>query len=171
MVRLESLISTIEKTPVSVGFLKSIVPSNVRVLHYEQLKDYNRSTLFQSKDAVIVLIPHKTLKKGHYICILPKKTHISYFSSLGLGPSQELVKLKHEENFLSSILGTNFVYNRTRLQNQANYSINTCGAFVFVRTKFHKLKNREFLDLFRGISLQSPDDIVSVLALLSFMDK
>jgi len=171
MVKLESLIGTIERTAVSVGFLKSIVPKKTKVLHYQELKKFNRTTLFKDTDAVICLIPHKALKKGHYICMLPKKGHICYFSSLGMGPSQELVKLEHEENLMSSILGKRFVYNRTRLQNQANYNINTCGAFVFVRAKFHKLKNREFIELFRNISLQNPDDIVACLALVSFMDK
>ena len=171
MVRLESLIRTIEKTPVSVKFLKSIVGEKVRVLHYHELQKYNRTTLFNNIDAVICLIPHKTLKKGHYICMLPKKQHISYFSSLGMSPTQELIKLKHEENLITSILGTRFVYNRSRLQNSVNYSINTCGAFVFARAKFHKLRNREFLELFRGISLQTPDDLVACLVLLSFMDK
>lgn len=169
--KLESLIRTIERTAVSVRFLKSIVPANIKVLHYQELQKFNRTSLFKDTDAVICLIPHKSLKKGHYICLLPKNGHISYFSSLGMGPSQELVKLKHEENLMSSILGKRFVYNRTRLQNQNNYSINTCGAFVFVRAKFHKLKNREFVELFRSISLQSPDDIVACLVLLSFMDK
>ena len=171
MVKLESLIKTIERTPVSVGFLKSIVPHNVKVMHYKELQKYNRSSLFLNNDAVIVLIPHAKMKKGHYICLLPKRRHISYFSSLGMGPSEELVKLKHEENLMSSILGKNYVYNRSRLQNQSNYSINTCGAFVLVRAKFHKLKNREFLEMFRRISLQTPDHIVAMLAILSFMDK
>lgn len=171
MVRLESLIQTIETTPVSVKFLKSLVPNNVAVLHYAQLKNYNRSSLFKNNTAAIVLIPHKKLKKGHYICLLPKRRSIEYFSSLGMGPTEELEKLDHEENFMSSILGKNFTYNRSRLQNQHNYNINTCGAFVFCRARFHKYKLRDFLDLFRGISLQSPDEVVSALVLLTFIDK
>ena len=170
MVRLESLLNTIERTPVSVKFLKSIVPKNVAVMHYQELRNHNRTSLFKTRVAVIVLIPHKTLKKGHYVCLVPHRKSIEYFSSLGMGPDQELVKLQHEENFMSSILGKNYTYNRSKLQNQSNYSVNTCGAFVFARARFFKYKLRDFLDLFRSISMQSPDDIVSCLVLLNFMD-
>ena len=170
MVKLARLIRTIEHTPVSIGFLKKIVGKGVAVLHYKQLKAYNRAQLFKSNRAVIVLIPHRKLKKGHFICLLPKPKGIEYFSSLGMSPSEELVKLGGEDNYMSRILGKTFIYNRTRLQNMSDYSVNTCGAFVFARAKFHKLKQREFLQLFTRLDLQNPDDIVSALVLLSFMD-
>lgn len=167
---LSKLLDVIEQTPVSIEFLKKRVSSNVRVLHYSELKNFNRSKLFTGFVAVIVLIPHRKLKKGHFVCLTPQKKHVEYFSSLGMSPHDELVKLKHEDNFMSSILGTNFTYNRVRLQNQGDYSINTCGGFVFARAIFHKLKLREFLELFKNIQLRSADEIVSALVLLHFVD-
>ena len=84
MVRLLSLLNTIERTPVSISFLKNIVDNDVRVIHYQELSKFNRDKLFSGKKAVIVLIPHRKIKKGHFICLLPKKKGIEYFSSLGM---------------------------------------------------------------------------------------
>ena len=168
MVKLTSLLQTIERTPVSIGFLKNIVDSKIRILHYKELNQFTRQELFKNKNAVIVLIPHRKLKKGHFVCLLPKAKGIEYFSSLGMSPSEELTKLG-EDNFMSRILGKTFIYNRVRLQNMSNYSVNTCGAFVFARAKFYKLKQREFVQLFHSISLNNADDIVAIMVLLSFI--
>ena len=52
MVKLRTLLETIETTPVNIGFLKGRVGKTVSVLAYEQLKGQHRSTLFKGKTAV-----------------------------------------------------------------------------------------------------------------------
>ena len=169
MVSLNQLLDEIETTPVSIGFLKKVVGEDVRVLHYKELRKYSRSALFKGKKAVICLIPHRKLKKGHFVCLVPEAKGISYFSSLGMSPEQELTKLGDEPTLMSELLGKTFTYNRVKLQNSSSYSVNTCGAFVFARAKLSRMKNREFVDIFkRQLVAQSPDDIVSALVLLSF---
>jgi len=163
MVKLTSLIQDIESTPVSIKFLKDRVGDDIAVFDYKELGGYTRSSLFKKYKAVIVLIPHKKLRKGHFICILPKKNKVEYFSSLGMSPHQELVKLKQEENFMTNILGTNFEYNRKALQNQADYSVNTCGAFVYLRTMFMDLPLRGFQQLFAPVRLDNADEIAAAL--------
>lgn len=169
MVKLKSLIEQIESTPVSIGFLKKRVPANVAVYAYQQLKGKSRSELFKKNKALIVLIPKKNEKKGHYIALLARHNHIEYFSSLGQSPDSEMDKLHQSHTSIKNILGKNYIYNHVKLQRDRNYNINTCGAFVLARVFFHDLKLREFTELFRRISLQNPDEIASIMVLLHFV--
>ena len=93
MVKLATLLENIERTPVSVAFLKKRVPDNVSVVSYESLKGKHRSEVFKQKRAVIVLIPKKGSPKGHFIALIPRKHHIEYFSSLGNSFESELSQL------------------------------------------------------------------------------
>ena len=170
MVKLRTLLETIETTPVNIGFLKRRVGKTVSVLAYEQLKGQHRSTLFKGKTAVIVLIPKKGSKRGHFICLVPRPTHIEYFSSLGNNFETELAQLDEHVNLFRKLLGKNYIYNKVKLQS-GRYNINTCGAWVLARARLAHLKQRGFLEIFGRISLQNPDDIVSMLALLDFVDK
>ena len=163
------MIEQIEVTPISIGFLKKRVPDKVAVYSYEQLKGKTRSELFKGKHAIIVLIPKKDSKKGHFIAMVPRKNHIEYFSSLGNSPDSELEKLHQSHSIIKKLLGKQYIYNHVKLQRDRNYNINTCGAFVLARVFFHDLKLREFTELFRRISLQNPDEIASILVLLHFV--
>ena len=170
MVSLSSLINTIKTTAVSIKFLRERVPKGVDVIVYQALKGKHRSSLFKGKRAIIVLIPKKGSKMGHFIALLPKAGHIEYFSSLGGGPFQELDKLHESTEIFKNLLGKSYIYNRAKLQSGA-YKIEDCAAFVLARVFLSKLKNREFVGLFqRRLSLQSSDDIVSALVLLHFVD-
>ena len=170
MVALKTLLETIETTPVSIGFLKKRVPKTVDVLAHQQLKGKHRSDLFKGKTAVIVLVPKTGSKRGHYICLVPRPNHIEYFSSLGGSPEAEFAKLGESLEIFRNLLGKNYIYNRVKLQS-GTYNINSCGAWVIARAKLASLKLREFTGLFRKISLQNPDDIVSLLVLLDFIDE
>ena len=170
MVKLRSLLESIETTPVSIGFLKKRVPKTVSVLAHTQLKGKHRSEIFKGKTAVIVLVPKKGSKRGHYICLVPRPNHIEYFSSLGGSPEQEFAKLGESLEIFRKLLGKNFIYNRTKLQSGA-YSVNTCGAWVLARARLAHLKLREFVGIFNRISLQSADDVVSTLVLLDFVNR
>ena len=164
-----SILQDIETTPVSIRFLRE--KTKTRVLVYKDLQKYTRSNLFSTNKSVIVLIPHKLMKKGHFICLTKYGSEIEYFSSLGGSPHDELVKLKQEDNQMSRILGSKYIYNRTKLQSTSNYNINTCGAYCLARVKLNNLQLKNFNKLFtRSLNLQNPDLIVSILALLHFVD-
>ena len=170
MVALKTLLESIETTPVSIGFLKKRVPKTVSVLAHTQLSGKHRSEIFKGKTAVIVLVPKKGSKRGHYVCLVPRPNHIEYFSSLGGSPEAEFAKLGKPLEIFRNLLGKNFIYNRTKLQSGA-YNVNTCGAWVLARARLAHLKLRDFTGLFNRISLQNPDDVVSALVLLDFVNK
>lgn len=167
MVKLTTLLESVERTPVSIGFLKKKVPDGVDVFAYEQLKGKHRSTLFKNKRGIIVLIPKKGSKKGHFVALIPRRNHIEYFSSLGNSFETELKLLKEPLNIFQTLLGKQFIYNNIRFQS-GMYSINTCGAWVLARVKLAGLKLRDFQQLFNRITLSNADDIVSMMVLLDF---
>ena len=90
---LRKLMDNIRSKPVSVKFLRERLPNNVPLFEYSQLKGKHRSELFKNRVAIVVIIPMLGTRAGHYIVLLPRKNHISYFSSLGNGPFDELKKL------------------------------------------------------------------------------
>ena len=165
---LRELLTVIEQTPVSVGFLKKRVPSTVKVITYQQLRGKHRSAIFKNLTGIVVLIPKKGSKMGHFITLIPRKNHIEYFSSLGNSPQFELNIQNEPLKIFQELLGKNFIYNRVKLQS-GKYSVQTCAAWCIARVKLAKLKLREFVQLFRKIQLSSPDDIVSMMCLLDFI--
>lgn len=169
MVKLRTLLEQIETTPVTIGFLKKRVPETVNVLAYPQLRGKHRTALFKNKTAIIVLIPKEGSKRGHFICLVPRPGHIEYFSSLGGSFESELAKLGEHLDLFRKLLGNDYIYNRVKLQSGI-YNINTCGAWVLARAKLAHLKLRDFLQLFGRVSLQNPDDVVSMMVLLDFVN-
>ena len=168
---LDTLIRAIKNSPVSIGFLKDRVPDRVDVISYEMLKGKHRSKIFRGKRAVIVLIPKKGSKMGHFIVLIPRKNHIEYFSSLGNSWEKELEMLHEPTDIFQKLLGKQFIYNRVKLQKNT-YTINDCAAWVLVRVYLSKLKLREFTNLFsRRVTLSNSDDIMAMLAILLFVDK
>ena len=171
MVTLNQLMSTVKRTPVSVGFMKARVPDKVDVLHYKQLAGKHRLDVFKGKRAVVVLIPKKGSKMGHFVCLLPREKHIEYFSSLGGSWQTELDKLHESSKIFEELLGARWIYNRVKLQ-QNIYHINDCAAWVLARCFLSKLKQRDFIKLFsKRLTLNQSDDIVALLTVLLFVDK
>ena len=89
---------------------------------------------------------------------------------MGGSPESEFAQLGEPLDVFRKLLGKNYIYNKTKLQS-GKYSINSCGAWVLARAKLAFMKLREFTGLFRRISLQNADDIVSALVLLDFANK
>ncbi len=162
---MEKLLEDIQRTPVTVSFLKK---RGLRVLHYEQLQ--SRTQVFKKKTPVVVHLPKKDSPVGHFIVLVPRERHIEYFSSLARSPQSEMEALELDPTKMMRVLGKNFIYNRFALQSEDNYTVQDCAAWVFARVKLAKLSLREFTPLFRRRTLSSPDQVVSMLVLLSFVD-
>ena len=170
MVKLLTLLEQIEQTPVDMSFLRKRLPPDVLVVPYAKLKGKHRSELFRGKRAVVVLIPKKNTKQGHFVVLLPRKRHLEYFSSLGGSPESELAALGEPLAIFRNLLGSDFIYNRVALQ-RGDYSIKSCSAWVLARVYLSHLKLRQFQEIFRrNVSLSNPDLIVSMLALLHFVN-
>ena len=67
---------------------------------------------------------------GHFVCLTSKRNHIEYFSSLANSWETELALLEEPTKIFRTILGKDYIYNRTKLQNDQNYKIQDCAAFV-----------------------------------------
>ena len=170
MVSLKQLAETVKRTPVTIQFLRDRLPKDVEVTSYKRLKGKHRRAVFQGKRALVVLIPQKGQKLGHFIVLLPREHHIEYFSSLGNDYKVELDKLEEPSAIFAKLLGKQYIYNRVQLQS-GMYHVNDCASWVFARCILSHLKLREFLGIFnKRITLQQSDDIVAVMTALHFVN-
>jgi hypothetical protein len=169
MGKLQQLVTRLKQTPMNVGSLKKVLPEYATFKTIGQLTEH-RSKVFGRFDCVVVLIPSNFSTIGHFVVLTRFPKYIEYFSSLGGSPKSETQKLGQRADILLRLLGKNYVYNSVALQSSSS-TIQDCALFVLARVKLRKLKLREFQALFKGrISLQSPDDIVSLLAVLLVVD-
>ena len=168
---LQRIIQSIKSFPVDVGFLRGHLPDKCKVVQYSELNNH-RSEIFKNLNSLVVIIPMKGTKYGHFIVLLPRKHHIEYFSSLGGNPFSELKKLNEPRFIFDKLLGKKYIYNSVMLQKDSK-DTKSCWIWVILRAVFHNLKLRDFVSLFqKKISLQSSDDIAGlmVLALLKSQD-
>ena len=162
---LRKLIDDIRSRPVKVSFLKERLPKDVPVLSYKQLAGKHRSELFKNRSAIVVIIPLVGTKFGHFVVLLKRDKHISYFSSLGNSPFDELKKLHEPRRIFEELLGKNYTYNRDKLQSN-KVDTQTCWIWILLRIKFKDLKLRDFVKLFNSrINLSTPDEIATVMCL------
>ena len=169
MGKLQQLINRLKSTPMNVGGLKKVLPAYATFKTISQLTEH-RSKVFGGHSCVVVLVPSKFSKIGHFVVLTRFPKYIEYFSSLGGSPKSETQKLGQRSDILLRLLGKNYVYNSVELQSSSS-TIQDCALFVLARVKLRKLKLREFQSLFKSrITLQSPDDIVSMLAVLLVVD-
>ena len=162
---LRKLIDSIKARPVKVSFLKDKLPKNVPVMSYQQLAGKHRSELFKNRPAIICIIPMKGTKQGHFIALIKREKHISYFSALGNSPFDELLKLHEPAKIFRDLLGKNYIYNRDKLQSKKS-DTQSCWIWILLRIKFIALKNREFVQLFNSrINLSNPDEIATLMAM------
>ena len=171
MVTLSAALKSLKHTPVSISDLQALVPTKCKVVKLQALKETHRTVLFKNLRALVVLLPSTVSKIGHYICLMPRRNHIEYFSSLGNSPSKEATLLHNDEGTMKTLLGAHFIYNRTPLQDRADFKITTCAMFVVARAFLSDLKLREFVSLFsKPIAANTPDDIVAFMNFLRFQD-
>ena len=166
MVTLSNIIQKMKTTPIDLTVLEKKIPKNCRAVQYKHLKGKHRSTIFKNIEGLVVRVPKKGSKVGHFIALIPRKHHIEYFSSLGGNPESELNKLGESLEIMQNILGENFIYNSVKLQS-GKYNINSCACWILCRLYLRKLKLRQFQGLFnRSMHLSSPDDIATLMCVL-----
>ena len=170
MVSLRHVIQQLKHTPVGIEDLKKLVPSKCNVVKLSELKGQHRSKVFKGVRGLIVLLPSRVSKVGHYVAVVPRRNHIEYWSSLGNSPAKESALLHSDEGIITNLLGRHFIYNRTRLQS-GDFSIKTCAMFCVARLYLSDLKLRQFNSLFsKGLTANTPDDLVSLMSFLPFQD-
>ena len=170
MVSLINVIQKLKHTPVGIEDLKKLVPPKCDVVKLQSLKNKFRATVFKGIRGMIVLLPSKVSKMGHYVTLIPRKHHIEYWSSIGKSPVQESALLHDDQGIMKNLLGRHFIYNRTRLQS-GDFSIKTCAMFCVARLYLSDLKLREFNSLFKGsMTANTPDDLVSLMSFLHFQE-
>lgn len=160
-----NIIHQLETHPMDIREVRKYLPAHSKAVLYSTLgksKDYT----FKNHQCIIVLYESRKLKEGHYVALINRGKHVEYFSSLGLPPRDELTKLKLGESpKFQELLKNNYAYNRTALQNQSDYKINTCGWFCIARCLLHELPIADFVQLFKSRT-RSPDEIIARMSVL-----
>ena len=170
---MQGIINRLETVPLSISVLKKVVPAHCRVVLYDRLPR-TVAALFGSKPCVVVLYQMHSKGRtndqvGHYSLLIRIGKKISYFSSYGFKPEQEIA-LTHSKGRLLKLLGRNYEYNRVALQRKRH--ANTCGLHCIVRSYFYKLKNSEYAKLLQSrFTAKGPDDLVSIMALCLVSDE
>lgn len=164
--KLRQLIDRLKSTPMNVGTLKSLLPPYAVFKKLEDLK----APVFGKHDCVVLLIPSKFSKIGHFVVLLKFPKYVEYFSSFGGRPESEMKLLGQHSDTLKRVLGRKYTYNSVELQSSST-TIQDCALFVLARIALRTLKLREFQQLFKAkIVLDTPDDIVSMLTALLLVD-
>lgn len=160
------MLEKLKTTPIDLRILEKKIPKKCRAVQYKYLKGKSRGDVFQGVEGLVVLIPKRGSKVGHFITLIPRRHHIEYFSSLGGSPESELDKLGESLDIFTKLLGKQFIYNRKKLQS-GKYNIKSCASWILARLYLRKLKLREFQGLFnRSVNLTQPDDIAALMSLL-----
>ena len=113
---IQALLRKLKQTPMDLRTLGSLLPPYAKTVTYDQIKGKHRSEVFGKHKCVVVLIPSKFSKIGHFVVLLRKPKAIEYFSSLGGSPYSELSKLgQNDKDMFVKLLGKNFIYNSKAL--------------------------------------------------------
>lgn len=161
------MLKKIISEPLGLEKLRSLLPKRSKAVLYESIRNTTRAKVFNNIDSLVVLYETKVNNKtqGHYVVLLPRAHSISYFSSLGRSPTDEMASLHQNPTVFKSILGKNYTYNRKKLQLQS-YSVEDCGYWCIARCILHELKLSAFQKLFISRQLTSSDEILAVMSLL-----
>ena len=163
---IQNLLQKLKSTPMSLKTLGGLLPSYATTVTYDQIKGKHRSNVFGKHKCLVMLIPSKFSKIGHFVVLLRRPKSIEYFSSLGGSPYSELKELGQDATGFKTLLGQNFIYNSKPLQNKSS-TIHDCALFCLARIKLHDLKLADFQKMFnRSIHLKNADDIVAMMTIL-----
>ena len=149
--------------------LSKMLPVGSKAVLYDTLAKDKRSRqqIFKNLNSLIVLYESSidNKRQGHFVCLIPRGHSISYFSSLGRSPTDEINAMHLTKNAIRRVLGSNFTYNRSKLQKDT-YSVNDCGYWVLARAILSDTRLRDFQKLFRPKCIRSSDEMLSVMTLL-----
>ena len=153
--------------PLGLEKLKRLLPKRSKAVLYESIRNQKRAQVFKNIDSLVVLYETKVDNKtqGHYVALIPRAHSIEYFSSLGRSPTDEMKSLHQNPTAFKDLLGSNYTYNRKKLQLQ-HYQVEDCGYWVIARCILHELKLSSFQRLFIPRSLKSSDEILAVMSAL-----
>ena len=149
--------------------LGKMLPKGSKAILYDTLvKDKRpRQQIFKNLNSLVVLYESEidNKRQGHFVCLIPRAHSIEYFSSLGRSPSDEMNSLNIKKDAIRRVLGSNFTYNRSKLQKDS-YTVNYCGFWVLARCILWGNKLREFQKLFIPRRIRSSDEMLSVMSIL-----
>ena len=158
---METLISRLERIPISIEALKKVVPTNTKCVLYTQLTQ----PLFAKRtNCVIVLLESKTQEIGHFVLLIKRAQNVEYWSSYGHRP-EYAIKITGNDTRLLKMLPKGFLVNRFKFQSEKNTE--TCALHCLARSYCYKTSNQEYIKMFRyKVNLRTPDDIVTIMTLL-----
>lgn len=157
----------LKTTPMDIREIRKYLPPNSKAILYETLSN-SKKNVFADHECVVVLYETtiNKRKQGHFVCLIDRGNYVEYFSSLGKGPTVELSEMKLDKtNKFKEVLGKNYSYNKTPLQNQADYRVNDCALFCIARCLLKDKKLRDFVKIMRRRP-RSIDDMISLMSLL-----
>ena len=165
---MDLIVQHMEETKLDITELRKYLPSYAKAVLYKTLSS-SKKEAFGNHRCIVVLY-ESTIggkKQGHYVVLVRSGDSVSYFSSLGRSPRDELQALKLDESAkFAKILGKSYSYNKTPLQNSRNYKINTCGLFAIARCLLADQSNREFVRFYKRRSVADSDQLVGITTLL-----
>ena len=170
---MQGIIKRLEDIPLSMGTLTKALPNHCGIILYDRLPK-TLEALFGRKTCMVVLYQmHKKGRAnnqvGHYSLVMKNGKKISYFSSYGFKPEQE-INLTHSKGQLLKLLPKGYTYNRVALQRKRHS--NTCGLHCIARSYFYRLSHSEYAKLLQSrFTAQNPDDLVSIMNLCLVSDQ
>jgi hypothetical protein len=151
--------------------LKNILGDNLKIIKFEDLKNYKKIDDLLPKIVDYCIIFYTEDRKnginyGHWTCLLRYKNYYEFFDSYGLNDEQELKFISKDKkilfgenvNYLKNLLKpVKHSYNKFDYQ-QWDEKITTCGRFVLIRIYLFKngiITNDDFYKIMKKKLLQS----------------
>lgn len=177
---MDKIITSAEKISLSSDDLINIIsPTDVNIIEYEELMNYNDiEELFNKSDNIIILYQTKR-NYGHWVTLLRYGNTCEYYDSYGEPPDHELFLSKETIRnmggemipHLSALLKDagdrlkyKVIYNNIQVQKFHN-DVNTCGRYAALRVKLNHINLNRFNSLLLG-QKYIPDIIVTYLTYL-----
>ena len=154
--------------------LRHLVPSYVRVQHYDDVKGKSLKDVMRGSTVLILLwnihnAKHRVLNKpGHFFVISTRGPESCVvFSSTGMTPKRELFITQSDPSLLERILPKGTVYNNIKLQ--IGNDSNTCWRWAIVFAHLAPMGLKAFQKLFKrpNLHLSNPDELVTCMTLMA----
>lgn len=161
------------KTPTSGKDLKYMLGDKVKIVLYDDLKNYNTlDELLQPYRQTIILYPLPGSEDvGHWCCVFEQVGNsnniVQYFDSFGCYPDDNISRVNKEnaiegkslidKHLLKLMIESpheDFHYNDCSFQNRDNPMSNCCGLWCVLRLKNNNLSCEQFEKLFFDLPVQ-----------------